>query len=78
MTIRTTLNQILATLQDNVPSDRLWSTKELARYFGVHANSVDTIISDPKFPRPTELLGDRTRRWQPEEVKQWFCNKPRA
>ena len=65
-----TLEKILEELKAQRVPDRLWSTEEIGRYFGVTAKTACNIVSAPGFPDPVAApkVG---RRWLPEEVKAW-------
>ena len=68
---RALLRDILDELRAANSSSRLWSSADVARYFGVSAQSArNRILCKPEFPRPVQVPGVG-RRWKPSEVRAY-------
>lgn len=71
------LQLIIEKLDGSLRTDRLWSIDDVMRYTGVSRNTAYELMSSTKAPRPIEIVGERTRRWIPDEVMS-FCKTLRA
>lgn len=57
-------------MSDDIPN--LWAPEDCARYLGVARwTFVNRISKLPTFPKPRVELTRRTRRWHPDDVRDW-------
>lgn len=58
-------------------SVKLWSTADVAEYLGISKRAAEYQIARPDFPRAI-CIGERTRRWKPSEVEDYYDAKREA
>lgn len=59
-------------MNEELPSDILWTRHDCARYLNVHVNTVDNLRKRGELPF---LFVGRSVRFDPDEVRTWFERK---
>lgn len=68
--IKESINAILARLDRT--DDGLWDAEDIGRYARLGKRTIQVhYIGRPDFPRPVSLVTGG-RRWNSQEVKEWF------
>lgn len=74
-----TLTDVLKTVADlaeaikNKGRPELWTTQQIAAWWGVHENTVyREAVCREDFPKAIQISDTGTKRWVADEIVQWF------
>jgi hypothetical protein len=77
MSIKEILMQILTEISqiknDTLPTDRLWTVTEVAKYWQVHENIARDILKRPGAPKNIGVTGHG--RYEPQDIKAYKPGK---
>lgn len=59
------------------PHAPVWSTLDVAKYLGVHRNTVTSWVARGQMPAPDHRGGVRIMLWYPRTIIAWHNNRPR-
>jgi hypothetical protein len=65
---------LLAEIKELIDAQRetLWSAADIAEFLKLSKSSVQNrIVPRPDFPSPFVFSEQRTKRWDPKEVRKW-------